>query len=138
MVNWTKVFRFGHLMLVPTVVGDSKPMLFLLDTGFFTSILSLRAGREVSKVYSEDRVGIGGLSGRVKRIYTSREATLNFGHLQQKANGILTLDLSTQSRQAGTEVSGILGFETLNHLEVKLDYRDGLVDFEYDPQRQKR
>jgi tetratricopeptide (TPR) repeat protein len=138
MANWTKVFRFGHLMLVPTVVGDSKPMLFLLDTGFFTSILSLRAGREVSKVYSENRIGIGGLNGRVKRIYTSKEATLHFGHLQQKANGILTLDLSTQSRQAGTEVSGILGFETLGHLEVKLDYRDGLVDFEYDPERQKR
>jgi hypothetical protein len=35
----------------------------------------------------------------------------------------------------GTEVSGFLGFATLKVLEVKLDYRDGLVDFEYDPKR---
>src|ERR1019366_614711 len=44
MVNWTKVFRFDHTMLVPTNVNDSKPMLFGLDTGGFTNILSLRAG----------------------------------------------------------------------------------------------
>lgn len=31
------------------------------------------------------------------------------------------------------EVSGILGFETLYMLQIKIDYRDGLVDFVYDP-----
>jgi hypothetical protein len=40
-----------------------------------------------------------------------------------------------QSRQLGTEVSGFLGFDMLRMLEVKLDYRDGLVDFGYDPKR---
>jgi hypothetical protein len=60
---------------------------------------------------------------------------LRFGHLQQPNLGILTLDLSTLSRHTGTEVSGLLGFEMLRVLEVKLDYRDGLVDFEYDPKR---
>ena len=29
----------------------------------------------------------------------------------------------------------MLGFEMLRVLEVKLDYRDGLVDFEFDPKR---
>ena len=45
----------------------------------------------------------------------------------------MTLDLSAVSKSTGTEVSGILGFEMLRILQVKIDYRDGLVDFVYDP-----
>ncbi len=135
MANWTKVFRFGHSMLVPTSVNDSKSMLFGLDTGSSSNILSARAGRQVSKVSSDDRVRVRGLNGEVSKVYSSDKATLRFGHLQQPNLGILTLDLSTLSRHTGTEVSGLLGFEMLRVLEVKLDYRDGLVDFEYDPKR---
>jgi tetratricopeptide (TPR) repeat protein len=135
MVNWTKVFRFGHTMLVPTSVNDSKPMLFGLDTGAFSNLLSLRAGRQVSKVSSEDRVRIRGLNGEVNKVYSSDKATLSFGHYRQSNLGIVTLDLSTVSRHTGTEVSGLLGFAMLRQLEVKLDYRDGLVDFEYDAKR---
>jgi len=32
-------------------------------------------------------------------------------------------------------VSGILGFTLLHLLDIKIDYRDGLVDFEYNPRR---
>ena len=122
-------------MLVPTSVNDSKFMLFGLDTGASSNILSARAGRQVSKVSSDDTIRVLGLNGDVNKVYSSDRATLRFGHLQQPNLGILTLDLSTLSRHTGTEVSGLLGFEMLRVLEVKLDYRDGLVDFEYDPKR---
>jgi tetratricopeptide (TPR) repeat protein len=135
MVNWTKVFRFGHAILVPTSVNDSKPMLFGLDTGAFSNILSLRAGRQVGKVNSDYRDRVGGLNGEVNRVYSSDKATLTFGHFRQSNLGIVTLDLSTVSRLTGTEVSGFLGFAMLRRLELKLDYRDGLVDFVYDPKR---
>ena len=46
---------------------------------------------------------------------------------------VLTFDLSNLCRNTGTEVSGILGFQVLGMLHVKIDYRDGLVDFTYDP-----
>ena len=135
MANWTKVFRFGHAILVPTSVNDSKPMLFGLDTGAFSNILSLRAGRQVAKVGSDYRDRVSGLSGAVNHVYSSKKATLGFGRFRQSNLGIITLDLSDVSRQTGTEVSGFLGFEMLRKLELKLDYRDGLVDFEYDPKR---
>ncbi|MGA8312102.1 MAG: aspartyl protease family protein, partial [Terriglobales bacterium] len=135
MADWTKVFRFGHSMLVPTSVNDSKPMLFGLDTGAFSNLLSVRAGRQVSKVSSEDSLRVHGLNGAVNKVYSSEKATLRFGHFQQSNLGIITLDLSTVCRQTGTEISGFLGFAMLRQLEVKLDYRDGLVDFEYDPKR---
>jgi hypothetical protein len=38
-------------------------MLFGLDTGAFSNLLSVRAGRQVSKVNSEDRVRIHGVNG---------------------------------------------------------------------------
>jgi thioredoxin-like negative regulator of GroEL/predicted aspartyl protease len=135
MADWTKVFRFGHSILVPTSVNDSKSMLFGLDTGAFSNILSVRAGRQFSKVNSEDRVRVHGANGAVDKVYSSEKATLRFGHFQQSNLGIITLDLSTISRHTGTEVSGFLGFEMLRKLELKLDYRDGLVDFEFDPKR---
>jgi hypothetical protein len=56
-------------------------------------------------------------------------------HLVQISPVRSSLDLSTISRHTGTEVSGFLGFAMLRQLELKLDYRDGLVDFEYDPKR---
>jgi tetratricopeptide (TPR) repeat protein len=135
MVNWTKVFRFGHAILVPTSVNDSKPVLFGLDTGAFSNILSLRVGQQVGKVSSDYRDRVGGLNGDVNRVYSSDKATLTFGHFRQPNLGIITLDLSNVSRRTGTEVSGFLGFAMLRQLEVELDYRDGLVDFKYDPKR---
>ena len=42
-------------------------------------------------------------------------------------------DLTTISDDTGTEVSGILGFTTLLLLDIKIDHRDGLVDFKYVP-----
>ena len=133
MADWTKVFRFGHIILVPTSVTDSKPMLFGLDTGAFGNSLSVRAGREVSKVLADSRINVYGMNGSVGRVYRSGTATLIFGHLRQPNRDMLTFDLSSLCRYTGTEVSGLLGFSVLRFLEVKLDYRDGLVDFEYDP-----
>jgi len=135
MADWTKVFRFGHNILVPTSVNNSKFLLFGLDTGAFSNLLSVRAGRQVSKVSSEERVRVHGVNGAVDKVYSSDKATLRFGHFQQANLGMITLDLSTISRHTGTEVSGFLGFAMLRQLEVELDYRDGLVDFKYDPKR---
>jgi len=137
MANWTKVFRFGHMILVPTFVNDSPSMLFGLDTGAFANILSLREGRQLGKVNSEDRLRVHGLNGEVNKVYSAK-ATLRFAHLQQPSMDVVTFDLSPQSRRIGAEVSGFLGFDMLQILELKLDYRDGLVDFQYDPKRVKR
>jgi Aspartyl protease/Tetratricopeptide repeat len=133
MVNWTKVFRFGHILLIPTLVDGSSPMLFMIDTGSFTNILSTRAAREVTKVRADSRMQVRGLSGAVNNVYRADKATLQFGHYSQENQDTVTLDLSAISKSTGTEVSGILGFELLRILQVKIDYRDGLVDFLYDP-----
>ncbi len=133
MASWTKVFRFGHILLIPTLVDNSRSMLFMIDTGAFTNVLSTRAAREVTKVKTDSRMQVRGLSGAVNNVYRADKATLQFGHYSQENQDTVTLDLSAISKSSGTEVSGILGFELLRILQVKIDYRDGLVDFVYDP-----
>jgi len=114
-------------------VDGTGPMLFMIDTGSFTNILSTRAAREVTKIKADPRTQVKGLSGAVANVYRADKATLEFGHYTQDNQNIVTLDLSAISKSTGTEVSGILGFEMLRILQVKIDYRDGLVDFLYDP-----
>ncbi len=135
MKSWTPVFHFGHALLIRTEVNDSKPMLFLIDTGSGANLVSTRAGREVTKVRSDPNAHIKGLSGTVANVYSADKATLRFSHFSQKNLDIVSFDLSKISKNTGTEVSGILGFQLLHMLQVKIDYRDGLVDFAYDASR---
>jgi predicted aspartyl protease len=135
MADWTKVFRFRHMLLVPTRVNDSRTTLFLIDTGAFSNLISTRAAREATKVHSDDRVRVHGLSGEVKQVYSADKFTLQFGRYRQKNQDAVSFDFSNLNKKIGTEVSGVLGFATWETMELKIDYRDGLVDFLYDPAR---
>jgi tetratricopeptide (TPR) repeat protein len=128
MAYWTEIFRIGHLLLVPTIVGSSEPMLFGLDTGAVGNLLSNRAVQQNGMSQSVERAHLNGLSGRVDNAGFT-DATLSLTALPQWKARFATLDLSQISRRAGTEVSGLLGLAFLRWFEVKLDYRDGLLYF---------
>ena len=134
MSKWTQVFRFGHNLLIPTNVNEVPPALFILDTGAFDNVLNVRAGREVTRVKSRLGSSVRGLSGPVKKVYTAK-VTLGFSHLQQSNVDTVAVDLSDLSHGIGTEVSGLLGFAMLQMLDIKLDYRDGLVNLTFDAKR---
>jgi tetratricopeptide (TPR) repeat protein len=135
MERWTPVFHIGHSLLIPTHLDNSPSMLFLIDTGSSRNVLAQRASNLVSRTSLDPSMRVMGLSGDVAKVYRSEDATLIFGHLAQRNQIITTYDLSHVSRSLGTELSGILGFELLRMLQVKIDYRDGLVDFAYDSKR---
>jgi ABC-type antimicrobial peptide transport system ATPase subunit len=135
MANWSKVFRFGHLLLIPTNVNDSKPVMFMIDSGAFANILSTRAAQKVTQVKVDPSTQVSGMSGSVGKVYRAEKANLRFGDYSQQNDNIVALDLSSISRNAQTEVSGILGFELLGGLEMKIDYRDGLIDFIRNPKQ---
>ena len=78
---------------------------------------------------------VTGLNGAVKNVYRGDELTLTFGNLRQKNEDIVAFDTTNISDTIGTEVSGALGFAMLRMLDVKIDYRDGLVKFSFDPKR---
>jgi tetratricopeptide (TPR) repeat protein len=135
MTKWTPVFRFGHTLLIPTRVNDSPSMLFMIDTGSTTNTLSKQAASQVTKISADPNSHVKGLSGNVSNVYRAEKATLVFGHLAQKNLDMVTFDLSNLSGHLGTEISGILGFNMLHMVQIKIDYRDGLVDFTYDAKR---
>lgn len=135
MKSYSAVYRFGHNLLVPTRLNSSVTSLFLIDSGSTFNMISPEAARGVTKVASDSNTTVKGLSGSVKNVYRADQATLTFGHLRQQNQDITAFDTSALSNSMGTEVSGILGFSTLGLLDVKIDYRDGLVDFTFDQQK---
>jgi tetratricopeptide (TPR) repeat protein len=134
MKSYDKIFRFGHTLLVPTMVNEHPYKLFLLDTGAFDDTITPEAARETTKIYSDDRMKVKGFSGEIKNVYIADNVTLTFGHLTQRRN-LVSFDMTNTSNAIGTEVSGTLGFGMLYLLDIKIDYRDGLVNFSYDPNR---
>jgi predicted aspartyl protease len=135
MKSYTQVYRFGHSLLVPTRIGDTPVKLFLLDTGATSNLISPSTASEVTKVHEDPNMIIKGLSGSVKNVYRADKAVIQFGHLRQENQDLVAVDLTNISDAIGTEASGILGFAMLHFLDIKIDYRDGLIDFSYNPKR---
>lgn len=129
MKSYEKVFRFGHDLLISTFVNNSPPKLFLIDTGAFDNTVSVATAREATKVHGDSDTKIKGLSGAVDKVYRTDELTLTFGNFRQKRNDLVAFDLTGTSDSVGTEVGGVLGFGMLWLLEIKIDYRDGLIQF---------
>jgi hypothetical protein len=135
MANWARIYRIGHDLLMPTHVNESKAMLFILDTGASLNMMSTRAAATVSKVRSEDNLRIKGVSGEVNKVYTADMATLQFANIRQPNQYMATIDMAGISKNLGIEVSGFIGFPIFRQVEMKIDYRDGLVRFIYDPDK---
>lgn len=135
MKSYERVFRFGHNLLITTYVNRSAPKLFLIDTGGFDNLMSLATAREVTKVYGDSNTNVQGLSGAVYNVYRTHALSLTFGKLRQRSDNVVAFDLTDISDNLGTEVSGMLGFAMLKLLDIKVDYRDGLVSFTYDEYR---
>lgn len=135
MKDYTLVYRVGHNLILPAALNGKEIKLFILDTGSFATTISPEAAREVTKVYSDDQHHVKGISGNVEKVYSADEVTFNFAHLSQKVHGVVAFDTSKISKHVGMEISGFLGANTLNLLTIHIDYRDGLVKFDYDPNR---
>jgi tetratricopeptide (TPR) repeat protein len=132
MKGYEGVLRFGHMLLIDTKVNEVTGKLFLIDSGAFDDVITPEAARETTKIHGTSRLIVKGLSGEVNKVYiTDTEVVLEFAGRRQPNIDMVSFDLSHISRSTGTEVSGILGFAILNFLNLKINYRDALVKFEY-------
>jgi hypothetical protein len=125
-----------HYLLIPTLIGESAKAeltqgLFLLDTGAQLNMISTNLAPEITKVHgSLDRVR--GISGKVKNVYQADKIVLQFATFRQLNLDLTSFDLTSISRSAGLEVSGIMGLPLIGMFaSVTLDYRDGCVKFAY-------
>ncbi len=132
MQDWTKIYRSGHLLLVPVSIGQTKDLLFVVDTGAGLMSISPEAAKLVTKVDSDDSMHVRGISGEVNKVYSTRDFTLMFAHLGEKVDSMTAFDTTSNSHNIGTEISGFLGRPILKRLTLHIDYRDNLIKFDYD------
>jgi predicted aspartyl protease len=130
MANATRVFRFGHLLLVPVKVGNAAERLFVLDTGAARTLISYKLAAEAGQLNRDEKTGLQGMSGRVSDVYRTGNLVLRFGGFEQRNLSMTALDTWQLSHNLGTEISGFLGLPLLDLFTITIDYLDGLVKFE--------
>lgn len=135
MSDWMKVYRTGHDLIVPGMINRKNLGLFVIDTGAQMSSLTPKAASAVTKILADESMSIHGIEGTVKKVYYANDVEIRFGNLERKNERLPVFDLSGVSEGAGTEISGMLGEDTLGLLVVHIDYRDGLMKFEYSADR---
>jgi hypothetical protein len=86
----------------------------------------------VTKLRDNNTARVKGISGEVKMMYSADKVTLEFANFRQVNQDLTAFDLSRFSRNAGTEITGIMGMQLLDlFASISLDYRDGRVKFDY-------
>lgn len=135
MKSYTPVYRVGHLLILPATLNSKIVKLFALDTGAMATTISPEAASEVTKVRSSFGFNVKGINGKVENVYAADEVTFTFANVSHKVQSVVSFDLSRLSKDTGMEISGFLGANTLDQLTMHIDYRDGLVKFDYDPNR---
>jgi predicted aspartyl protease len=138
MQDYTQIFRVGHFLILPVTLNGKTQRLFMVDSGAFSSSVSPEAAAAVTKTHGGSPVDILGLSGRVAKLATGDQIVFSFAGLQQANNDLFVFDNSNMSRYAGLEISGFLGNTLLRELAMHIDYRDGLIKFDYDPRHGNR
>ena len=127
--DFTPYFGFGHLLLLPTRVESAATGLFAVDTGAGNNLITPAMAKHAAKP-RESQIIVHGISGQVKRVQTVDHASLEFSHTRKTDETLLAVDLHSLSKDLETELSGIIGYPTLNRMKVIINYRDGTVRFE--------
>jgi predicted aspartyl protease len=135
MKDWTRVYRIGHNLLVPASLNNSKPKMFVLDTGAFSTTVTPEVAREVTKVHANDRMTVRGLNGKVDKVYSADSITFRFANVSQKVEDVVAFATPSISKSLNMEISGLIGYTALAQMTIAIDYRDGLMKFSYDPNR---
>jgi predicted aspartyl protease len=135
MKSYTPVYRVGSLLMLPATLNGKIVRLFAMDTGAMATTISPEAASEVTKVRSSFGFNIKGINGKVQDVYAADEITFTFAHISQKVQSVVSIYTAQLSKIAGMELSGFLGVNTLDKMTIHIDYRDGLVKFDYDPNR---
>ncbi|MBI3665815.1 MAG: aspartyl protease family protein [Acidobacteria bacterium] len=111
-------YRKDYLILLPTIVNDKGPFLFVISTGSLPTVVTPEVVAEL---------------GEVKNYYGRINATLEFAGLRQKKGAMPEIavagDMARLSGPAGPRIGGKLGADTLFRLPFTIDYRNGLIKF---------
>ncbi len=129
--GFTRIFRVGHFLLVPTMLNGKSHGLFLLDTGSDFSNVDSTFARLSTKVRGNDYMRVKGVSGSVKDVFEADKAEVQFSRYRQSNIGLTSFNLNNSTDHQEVRLSGILGIPVLTMFRLTIDYRNGLVNFDY-------
>lgn len=129
--GFTPVFRFGHHLDVSTVVNEKATGLFLIDTGSTLSFIDSTFARLTTKIHGNEYMHVRGLSGTTRDVFEADKAVLRFSHFRQQNLGLTSINLNNTPEHQEVRMDGILGFQILPLFRLTIDYRNGLVNFDY-------
>ncbi|MBV8896699.1 MAG: aspartyl protease family protein, partial [Acidobacteriaceae bacterium] len=132
---FTPVFRFGHHLYVSTTVNKKATGLFLIDTGSAISAIDATFARLTTKIHGDEYMHVHGVSGSVRDVFEADKAELRFGRFAQRNLGLTSFNLNNSPEHQEVRMDGILGAPVLSLFHLSLDYRNGLVNFDYVLQR---
>jgi hypothetical protein len=124
------VYHRQQHLLVPVTLDNKTRKLFILDSGIRFSTMTPEAAHAVSNIKVNFTNSVQTVGGATLQVYRDnfdfQFANLSLPH----QNHILEMDTAVIEENSGIQVAGMLGFDMLQSLVLKLDYRDGLVKLE--------
>jgi tetratricopeptide (TPR) repeat protein len=126
---FSQAFAFGHLLLLWTQADNKVAGLFVIDSGANLSTISPEPAQQLRQMRPLNS-RVTGMSGGVNSAFIADNVNLQLGNMRRQNQRIITVDLHSVSKNLGTEISGQIGFNTLENMRLLINYRDGLVGFE--------
>jgi len=120
------IYKFAHLLLIQAKAGQGASGLFVLDSGANANTISEDLSSKVGGMVSSPRF-IEGSAGILNSALATDSAMLEIGSMNVDRQTVAAIDLSSLSKQLGTEVAGQIGFSALKNLCLKIDYRTGTI-----------
>lgn len=124
-----RAYEFGHFLLVPARLGQGAAGLFLLDSGANIDTVSESLTSKVGGMVSKPRF-LEGSSGVVNSALGTDSAALEIGNIKLNQQPVVALDLSSVSKDVGTEIAGQIGLSFLKNFRIRIDYLTGTVFIE--------
>ncbi len=125
-----RIYRIGHMLMVPTSVSGSEPAMFVIDTGASQTLIARDFAAELARMRSAAGMPLGGISGKISEVEAADDLKFKFGGFSVRCLDTLSVNLKRHGEDMGMEVAGFLGFPILKLFSITLDYRNGLVKFE--------
>jgi len=128
--GFSKVFRFGAHLALPTSINGEPSVIFLLDSGASANLIDAAIARQSSKVYKDDYTIVKGIQGKVSQVTRASNISLVFAGFKQNNPDLIAIDLEKMSDDFGTGFAGILGMPVLGQMKLTIDYDEGRVRME--------
>jgi hypothetical protein len=128
--GFTPVYHRQQYLLVPVMLNGKTRRLFILDTGIRFSTMTPEVAHSVSTTKVNFTNSVQTVSGSTLQVYRD-SFNMQFADLAlNHQSHVLEFDPSAIDQHAGIQIAGMLGFDMLHSLVLRLDYRDGLVKLE--------